>query len=86
MNHRKGTDMRTISTFWIGYCLGLLCLSDAWRDRDAPELHPAEHLTMDQWLHLPEHERSAVVAQYAKRKPPIPRYLDTNERRQPRPA
>jgi hypothetical protein len=73
---------RTISTFWIGYCLGLLCLSPAWAARDEPpaELHSAEQLSMEQWLKLPEVQRVAIVQSYAQRKPPT-RYTDTTERR-----
>jgi hypothetical protein len=58
---------RIISTFWIGYCLGLLCLSPAWAVRDEPrtEPHSADELPMKDWLHLPEATRARIVNEYA---------------------
>jgi hypothetical protein len=74
--------MRTYSTFWIGYCLGLLCLSAAWRDRDElpAEPHSGDDLSMAEWLRLPETTRAAMVQQYTTRRPTV-RYIDTEERR-----
>jgi hypothetical protein len=58
---------RTISTFWIGYALGLLCLSPIWAARDEPtaEPHPADELPMNDWLRLPEGQRNRIVNEYA---------------------
>ena len=78
--------MRCYSPFWLAYCAGLVALSPRWQLRPDPPLvepdaaHPAEGLSMPQWLALPEAERAAVVQQYTARRPPV-RYASTEEKR-----
>ena len=62
---------RTYSSFWLGYCLGLLSLSPLWAEREQPEhvATPADDLDMHAWLRLSEGERASIVQQYANRRP-----------------
>lgn len=74
---------RYYSAFWLGYGVGLLRLSAAWRDRDDPpaDVYPGEQLSMRQWLRLPEVQRAALVQAYIPTRTPIIRYESTAERR-----
>lgn len=71
------------SSFWIGYLSGLVCLSQAWEGRDpqwGSAEHPAEGLSMAEWLRLKESERLQAVEEYAQSRPPL-RFASTEERK-----
>lgn len=72
---------RHYSGFWLAFAYGLISLSPCFAARDAPEpSHPTDDMPMADWLRLPERQRSALVQQYAHRRPTV-RYVSTEERR-----
>lgn len=84
--------MHTISSFWILYADGLICLSPTWRDRPDPPLTEDAEPWPDagelaQWLTLTEHERADVVAGYTGgMRPPLRADSSDGARRRRAPA